>query len=47
MRKISNVKAARSAITTVLKKLFQLSEKAVTAVIRQMVLGVEVDEVRC
>ena len=47
IRIISNVKAVRSAVTAVLKKLSQLSRKAVTVVIRQLLLGAEVDEVRC
>ena len=42
MRKFSNIKAAGSAVTAVLKKLSQLLEKAVT---RQLLLGAEVDEV--
>ena len=45
MRKISNVKAAELVVTAVLKKLSQLSRKAVPAVIRQLLLKVEVDEV--
>ena len=45
MRKFNNVKAARSAVTVVLKKLSQLSGKAIIAVIRQLLLGAEVDEV--
>ena len=47
IRIISNVKAVRSAVTAVLKKLSQLSRKAVTVVIRQLLRGAEVDEVRC
>ena len=43
--KICNVKAAGSAVSFVLKKLSQLYEKAVIAVIRQLLLGPEVDEV--
>jgi len=45
MRKISNVKVVGLIVTTVLKKLSQLSRKAVTAVIRQLLLWVEADEV--
>ena len=44
MRKNNNVKAIGSAVTSILKKLSQLSGKAV---IRQLLLGVEADEVRC
>ena len=47
IRIISNVKVVRSAVTAVLKKFSQLSRKAVTVVIRQLLLGAEVDEVRC
>ena len=47
MRKISNVKVVGSAITAILKRLSQLSGKAVTAIIRQLLLGAEVNEVRC
>ena len=55
MRKISNVKAAGSVVTSVLKKLSQLSGKAiiayhkitVTTVIRQLLVGAEAYEVRC
>ena len=36
MWKISNVKAAESAVTSVLKKLSQLSGKAVIAIMRQL-----------
>ncbi|XP_075645683.1 uncharacterized protein LOC142616786 [Castanea sativa] len=36
MWKISNAKAAGSTVTSVLKKLSQLSEKAVTAIMRQL-----------
>ena len=45
IRIISNVKAVRSAVTAVLKKLSQLSRKAVTVVIRQLLFYVEADEV--
>ena len=44
MRKISNVKAIGSTIIAVQKKL---SGKAITVVIRQLLLRVEVDEVKC
>ena len=47
IRIISNVKAVGLAVAAVLKKLSQLSRKAVTVVIRQLLLGAEVDEVRC
>ena len=47
MRKIRNVKVVGSAITAILKRLSQLSRKAVTAIIRQLLLGAEVDEVKC
>ena len=47
IRIISNVKVVGLAVTAVLKKLSQLSRKAVTVVIRQLLLGAEVDEVRC
>ena len=43
--KISNGKAAGSIITSILKKLSQLSRKAVTAIMRQLLLWAEVDEV--
>ena len=53
MRKFNNVKAAGSAVTAVLKKLSQLSKKlsqlskkkTIAAIIRQLLLGAEVDEV--
>ena len=47
LRKICDVKATGSTIIAVLKKLSQLSGKAVTAIIRQLLLGAEVDEVKC
>ena len=47
MWKISNFKAAGSAVTSILKKLFQLSGKAITTIIRQLLLGAEADEVKC
>ena len=47
MRKINHVNAIESAVTAVLKKLSQLSRKAIPTVIRQLLLGAEVDEVRC
>ena len=43
--KISNAQAAGSAVTTVLKRLSQLSGKAVTVVIRQLLLWAKADEV--
>jgi len=43
--KFCKVKVARSAVPSVLKQLSQLSEKAVTAIIRQLLLGAEVDKV--
>ena len=45
MRKFSNVKAIGLAVTIVLKKLSKLSEKVVTIVIRQLLLGAKVDKV--
>ena len=47
MRKISNVKATWSAVTSILKKLFQLLGKVITAIIRQLLLEADADEVRC
>ena len=51
MRKISNIKTAESAVTVILKKLSQLSRKRKssqfqTGVIRQLLLGAKVDEVK-
>ena len=45
IRKLCNVKAVRLAVTSVLKQLSQLSEKAITTIIRQLLLGAKVDEV--
>ena len=45
MWKISDAKTAGSVVTSVLKKLSQLSRKAVTAIMRQLLLWAEVDEV--
>ena len=36
MKKIDNVQAARSAVTTVLKGLSQLSRKVVTAIMKKL-----------
>ena len=47
MRKISNVKAAGLAVTSILKRLFQLLGKVITAIIRQWLLEADADEVRC
>ena len=43
--KISNTQAAGSAVTFVLKKLSQLSGKVMTAIMRQLLLWAEADEV--
>ena len=45
MRKINHVNAVESAVTAVLKKLSQLSRKAVPTVIRQLLHRAEADEV--
>ena len=45
MWKINNAKAVESVVTSVLKKLSYLSRKAVTAIMKQLLLQVEAYEV--
>ena len=45
MWKISNAKAVGSAVTSVLKKLSQLSRKVMTVIMRQLLLWAKADEV--
>ena len=45
MWQINNAKAAESIVTSVLKKLSQMLGKAVTTIMRQLLLWEEVDEV--
>ena len=46
MWKINNAKAIELVVTSVLKKLSYLSGKAVIAIMKQLLLRVEADEVR-